>query len=233
MDDVISIVRTRDNEQEFDLEISGSGKKATVRFVIEDKNINYSFECNNPEGDKWVAKIPPMPQLTKKAYPFRIEVIIDGYYFEPYRKTINIIAEPAVKSSDVETARPEEPTVKINVKKDKTVKKTTKKKPGKSSGVVKKRATPAAKEVVKEVETVSAPEDSFADMASNWINREKPVVTEQDKKVKNLINSALKTEPSKKVESSKKVEPMVKVEEKEEKVNKNDIKIKAILGGSK
>ena len=230
MDDVISIVRTRDNEQEFDLEISGSGKKATVRFVIEDKDVNYSFVCNNPEGDKWVANIPPMPQLTKKAYPFRIEVIIDGYYFEPYRKTINVIAEPTVKSSDVETGRPEEPTVNIKVKKDKTkpVKKTAKKKPGKSSGVVKKRAEPAPKEVVKEVETVAPPEDSFADMASSWLNREKPVVTEQDKKVKNLINSALKTKPS------KKVEPTVKVEEKEEeKVNKNDIKIKAILGESK
>ena len=74
MTESISIVKTRDNELEFDINIKGAQKKdPVVRLVIEDvtKKINYSFDCNNSEGDKWIVGIPPLPQLTRKAYPFR------------------------------------------------------------------------------------------------------------------------------------------------------------------
>ena len=228
MTESISIVKTRDNELEFDINIRGAQKQnPVVRLVIEDRKVHYSFACNNTDGDKWIVAIPPLPQLTRKAYPFRLEVIIDGYFFEPYRKTMSVIPEPVVKSGKVAEKHPEKPVV--NKKKPAAPKKKT---------VVKKRAEskPAKKVVAKEevyippetpiVET--PPEDNFADMAAAWMNRDKPVISEQDKKVKGLIKDALESKP-------KVVEAVVVpvVPEEQSKAMANDIKIKAILDSAK
>ena len=194
MTEKISIVKTRDNELEFDINITGAQKKEpVVRLIIENGKVNYTFDCTNLTGDKWVCAIPPMPQLTKKAYPFRLEVIIDGYFFEPYRKTINIIPEPVVKSGKVAEKHPETPVVKDKEETEKTPA------PKKKAPVKKRTEAKPAKRVVTKEEIYTPPttgpveqkEDNFAELAAKWMNREKPVLSEKDKKVKGVIRDAL------------------------------------------
>jgi len=232
MTESISIVKTRDNELEFDINITGAQKKEpVVRLVIEDRKVHYSFDCTNPEGNKWLVAIPPLPQLTRKAYPFRLEVIIDGYFFEPYRKTMAVIPEPIVKSGKVAGKHPEKPVVaekkKAPPKKKTAVKKRTESKPVKKV-VAKEEVYIPEQPVVVETPPVEQ-EDNFADMAAAWMNREKPVISEQDKKVKGLIKDSLKTKP-KVVETAPVIVPVVP---EEPKTNINDIKIKAILDSTK
>jgi len=231
MTESISIVKTRDNELEFDINITGAQKREpVVRLVIEDRNVHYSFACTNPDGNKWLVAIPPLPQLTRKAYPFRLEVIIDGYFFEPYRKTMSVIPEPVVKSGKVAEKHPEKPVVnkkKPAPAKKKVVKKRAESKPIKKVIAKEEVYTPTETPVV--VEQPVVPDDNFADMAAAWMNREKPIVTEQDKKVKGLIKDALEVKP-KVVENVPVIVPNVP---EEPTINPNDIKIKAILDSSK
>lgn len=227
---MISIVKTRDNQLEFDINITGAQKKEpTVRLVIEHGKVNYTFDCSNLKGDKWVCAIPPLPQLTRKSYPFRLEVIIDGYFFEPYRKTLNIIPEPVVKSGKVAEKHPEKPVVKKKAA-------PVKKKPVRKPAPAKVKEEVYVPEPVVETPAVETPNKDFADMANAWLNREKPVVTEQDKKVKSVIKDALETKtefvpPTSAFEPVPVVVPPV-VEE-DDKAKLNDIKVKAILDSTK
>ncbi len=228
MTESISIVKTRDNELEFDINITGAQKKQpVVRLVIEAPKVHYSFNCNNTEGDKWVVGIPALPQLTRKSYPFRLEVIIDGYFFEPYRKTMSVIPEPVVKSGKVAEKHPEKPVVnkkKPAPAKKKVVKKRTEAKP------VKEVVTKEEVYIPPEAPVVDIPpDDNFADMAAAWMNRDKPVISEQDKKVKGLIKDALEAKPTVAEEA-----PIIVPEVPEEPTSKqNDIKIKAILDATR
>ena len=67
-------------------------------------------------------------------------------------------------------------------------------------------------------------------MAAAWMNRTKPIISEQDKKVKSLIKDALESKP-KVVEAASVVVPVVS--EEQSKALANDIKIKAILDSTK
>ena len=233
MTESISIVKTRDNELEFDINITGAQKKEpVVRLVIEDRKVHYSFDCTNPDGDKWLVAIPPLPQLTRKAYPFRLEVIIDGYFFEPYRKTMSVIPEPVVKSGKVAEKHPDKPVVaekkKAPPKKKTAVKKRAESKPVKKVVAKEEVYIPPEAPIVVEQPLVE-PEDNFADMAAAWMSRDKPVISEQDKKVKGLIKDALETKPIV-VETTPVIVPNVP---EGPKINPNDIKIKAILDSAK
>ena len=107
MENVVSIVNTRENPLEFDISIQGVNDSDTsVKFVIETNPVHFTFPCRKGEGDKWVVDIPPLPHIERVSYPFHIEIVVDGYYFEPYRGTLNVTAEPEVKASDVHKTRP-------------------------------------------------------------------------------------------------------------------------------
>ena len=192
----VTIVNGRENELEFDINIQGANKKEPmIRFVIEGKPINFGFHCQHGEADNWSAIIPAIPQLKNKSYPFRLEVIVDGYYFEPFRGTVDVIAEPDVSAKDIHTAKPEKPVVSaVNVKNDED-KKSTKKKTVSKKEVTKEDVDIEEPETIIPEEIVEEPKDDFSNMAEIWLNREKPVVTEKDKKVKNVIKE-LTNQPS-------------------------------------
>ena len=192
----VTIVKGRENTLEFDINISGANKKEpAVRFVIEGNPTNYSFQCKRGEKDDWTATIPEISQLKNKAYPFCLEVIVDGYFFEAFRGTVDIIAEPDVKTSNVKHSQPTKPVVKsVSVKKDDTettVKKETKKKDKATKPKEVKEQTNLENSNIEEIEMVDvqAPVDNFKGMAEKWLSREKPVVTEQEKTVKSIIKN--------------------------------------------
>ncbi len=184
----VTIVEGRENTLEFDININGANKKTpVVRFVIEKNPIDYTFQCINEEDSTWIVTIPILTEFKKKAYPFRIEVIVDGYYFEPFHGTADIVAEPTVKTKEVHISAPVKPVVgNVSVKKENT----HKKKPSKKKKTVKKSVEEHIDIINDEVEseTIHTELDGFKDMADKWLNREKPIVTEKDKTVKNIID---------------------------------------------
>ncbi len=238
MKDDISIVNTRENVLEFDINIRGGDNKVPdVRFVIEDKGIVYGFICVNEDKDKWMVTIPEMPQLTKKAYPFKLEVVIDGYYFEPYRKSLFIIEEPEVEAGKVVTTKKDSSTKKTKEKPPANKKKPIKNRPEKKKVAVKKKKitkeqlsellhTPPVEVPIptEPVDTPLAPAD-FGDMADTWLNRDRPVVNEQDKKVKDILKGKPVTI------TVPKEEPVVKEEEKP-KIKDKDIQVMDIINST-
>lgn len=124
MENVISIVNTRENPLEFDISIQGvDDKETSVKFVIETNPVHFCFLCEKGDGDKWIVNIPPLPHIERVSYPFHIEIVVDGYYFEPYSGTLIVTAEPEVTASDVHKTRPViAPVVKsVNVQEDEEV----------------------------------------------------------------------------------------------------------------
>jgi len=124
MENVVNIVNTRSNPLEFDITIQGvSDKDMAVKFVIETGQVEFGFACTAEEDNKWSVDIPPLPHLPHTSYNFHIEVIVDGYFFEPYRGSLNVTAEPEVKTTEVSKTRPTAPVVtpvvgKVTVKED-------------------------------------------------------------------------------------------------------------------
>lgn len=107
MENVISIVNTRENPLEFDISIQGiTDKETSVKFVIETNPVHFGFICKEGDAGKWIVTIPPLPHIERVSYPFHIEIVVDGYYFEPYSGTLTVTAEPEVTASDVHKTRP-------------------------------------------------------------------------------------------------------------------------------
>jgi hypothetical protein len=108
MENVITIVNTRENPLDFDIVIQGvDSADAQVKFIIETNPVHFGFPCTRGEGDKWNVVLPPLPHIERVSYNFHIEIVVDGYFFEPYRGTINVTAEPEVSASEVNKARPQ------------------------------------------------------------------------------------------------------------------------------
>lgn len=97
----IKINNTKETALEFDVAIQGLNEatlpKSDVRFVVTnaDGKYNLSVKCAKMEGNKWLAKIPAL-NLSAPNQNFRVEVIVDGYYFEPAAGTLVLISEPKV-----------------------------------------------------------------------------------------------------------------------------------------
>jgi hypothetical protein len=100
-DTTIKLSNSKDTELEFDVSIQGLNEDtagaADVRFVIAnaDDRFNMSVKCIKTEGTKWMAKIPA-PKLQNSDQNFRVEVIVDGYYFEPANGKLILMTEPTV-----------------------------------------------------------------------------------------------------------------------------------------
>ena len=101
MSTTIKLSNSKDTELEFDVAIQGlteeTAAKADVRFVIAnaDGKFNMSVGCVKSQGTKWLARIPA-PKLQESSQDFRVEVIVDGYYFEPAAGKLQLISEPTV-----------------------------------------------------------------------------------------------------------------------------------------
>ncbi len=155
-DNILALTNQKKNEIEFELEVDGlTVAPSNIRFIIETSEMEYAFNCTKKKGKVYKVTVPPLPQLEKTLYPFRIEAVIDGYHFIPMEGQINVsgsfevyasntknttVAPPkktAVKAEKQKDAKPEEKDIaalakKVLGKKDSatksTVKKTTAKK---------------------------------------------------------------------------------------------------------
>jgi hypothetical protein len=100
-DTTIKLSNSKNTDLEFDVSIQGLNEDtidtADVRFVITnaDDRFNMSVKCIKTEGTKWMARIPA-PKLQNPTQDFRVEVIVDGYYFEPVAGSLILVSEPTV-----------------------------------------------------------------------------------------------------------------------------------------
>ena len=101
-DTTITINPAQDSELVFDVSMTGIDDihVPNVRFVAISKanKCDYSFPCKRVEGGKhaWQAMIPVLAHIKETSMAFRVEVIIDGYFFQPARGTLVLIQAPVV-----------------------------------------------------------------------------------------------------------------------------------------
>ena len=231
MENVVSIIKSRDNELEFDISIQGVEDEGTqVRFVIDAEPAALVFNCTHKEDDKWVVTVPPMPQIEAKSYDFRIEIVVSGYFFTPFNGTINVTNEPEVKSSGVGApmvAPVVSGSIKVNgeaaEEKEMKAEEPTKAEEKEEKVVAKAEKKEEKKEEPKKEEKKAEPKpipDDYKDLADQLISKhkeKKSKETEQGKKVKDIIKSVKKDEPKKEEKKvEKKAEPNKAPEPKKE-----------------
>jgi hypothetical protein len=188
MEKNINITNTKENTIEMDIEIEGiDSKNKKCFFVIKTKEVSFSFECNNSKGNKWSVVIPKMPQIENTMYDFYIYMVIDGYYFEPYSGSINVIKsnEIFVKNISNKTFKPSEKIVKAELPKEE---KTT-------------------EESVKEIKSSKG---SISEIARKIMKKSEPKTKEElikEQKVKDILNISKTVENSSvKIKKGKRVE---------------------------
>lgn len=111
-DSLITINPAKPSVLDFEVTIQGidDGTIPTVRFVIADMldNCDYAFNCKKIEGEKhgWSVKLPALPDVKVSTAKFHVEVIIDGYYFEPAEGNMTFVAASDVSFAKKTAARP-------------------------------------------------------------------------------------------------------------------------------
>lgn len=113
MDGIFSINNRKSNHFSFDLEIEGLDvNDVKPRFVIKYRpDYCLTFNCFHEDGDRWNVQIPELPFLERTTYNFVIEVIVDGYFFEGAKGTLNVVGTPEVYVRDVTTEKSTERVV--------------------------------------------------------------------------------------------------------------------------
>lgn len=187
------------NEIEFDVTVEGleASEDMMVNFVIETEEFGMEFKCEKREDGKWVAKLPSLPVLEKETYPFRIEVITDGYYFSVAQGTLNVVgsADVYVSKPDIKFKPPvNKPEVK-EVPPSEEAKPEVK--PEENVESVKPKAKPM-------IETKLQLKDTFIEKKNPEKKKEeKPISNvnkETDKKVKEALESLQSKEKPKKAQ---------------------------------
>lgn len=105
MSAVVAITKAQNNELQFDMSVGGTDVRDIIaRFVIEGDGVSYVFACKQgDEAAKWITNIPAPTYLLDNKYTFHIEVITNGYYFEPFSGVVNVSDEPQVSLSQSST----------------------------------------------------------------------------------------------------------------------------------
>lgn len=122
-DTTLKINPASNAELEFDVMVQGIDDKTPpeVRFVVETEQYDRMFKCTRvaEEKHKWCAKLPAMKDLKQDSCSFRVEVVVDGYFFVPAKGTLSLVRDPDVKFQ-TESTRPSV-TTSFTVKQEDTV----------------------------------------------------------------------------------------------------------------
>lgn len=229
---IVTITNKKKNELEFEIEVEGlTVEPSDIRFVIETSEMDYAFKCSKKKGNTCTVSIPALSQLEKTMYPFRIEVVIDGYHFTPMKGQVNVVG-----SFDVYATEPKNKTVAPPKKKEE-------KKTVESAGPIAKIAKKADEKKKPVSEDINPTEKSVLDLS--LVDADKLVkdaitnlkgakishapiektptkpffkkVTEDDKKVTGTVEPVEKSVPDKPEPSQKDKAVHAILEKKEEK----------------
>lgn len=86
----------------------------------DDSNYDHSFRCTKSADEKhgWSVKLPSLTHIDGDQASFRVEVIVDGYYFEPAQGEIAFIRQPDIKIGTKKKANRPTVTTSFKVKQD-------------------------------------------------------------------------------------------------------------------
>jgi hypothetical protein len=103
---------------EFDVSIQGISEEspAVVRFVVENhRGYDVCIVCEQTADNKFRAKIPAL-DIDESEQPYRVEVIVDGYYFSPSRGNMRVAKAPRVQMEQTSVpAMPSRPQVTTSI----------------------------------------------------------------------------------------------------------------------
>lgn len=118
-DEIVSINNLKENLLEFEMTITGlTEENLDAKFIIHSADMDLAFACKKGDNGKWSVTLPPLPMLERTAYPFRLQVIAEGYQFNPLKGSVNIVGSPEVYAT-VKPTKLESPT-KVETPKVKT-----------------------------------------------------------------------------------------------------------------
>jgi len=208
MDNIVTINNTKENTFELNVSVQGlSTPDIRVWFTISANGMDICFACEREgSGDKWICKVPPLPFIDRTAYPCSLQVVGDGYYFEPFNGTLNVVG-----NAEIYSTKPENVTVKpANRQADKP--KEDEKKDEKKSNVIKleppsKNKTKSKEKSIEQIaeELTKKKEDAAA--------KKKPATvkaTQRAKAKKILKEEATEKAAKIKAAKSKKIDETVK-----------------------
>lgn len=109
---LITLSAVKENHYDFELEIEGIDnlESLKVRLCIDIKGIHYCFPATRQENSKFAVTVPPLEHIERTAYPYKIEAIADGYFFEVASGTANIVKDPFIKVKDGSKQATSKPT---------------------------------------------------------------------------------------------------------------------------
>lgn len=205
MDQVAIIRNHKDSHISFDLDVQGvdATEGMMVRFCFRVDGVIYSFDCNRGDDKKFHCVVPPLKHIARTTYPAWIEVIVDGYFFQPMTGVVNITADPLVNVNppapempkvavvpEKELPKPTQPVLKQH---EKSIAQLAQEAVGKLSTKAKDLAKPTTETKVEEKQA-SAPKAKVT--VSRLSEEEKARLAEEAKKhVKNIL-AETKTEPA-------------------------------------
>ena len=120
----ISLNPAKTSELDFEVTVQGldDDEPPVVRFVIvgDESNYDHSFRCTRIEDEKhgWNVKLPVLDHIPGDTASFRVEVIVDGYYFEPAQGEIAFIKKPDIKIGGKKKAARPTVTTSFKVKQE-------------------------------------------------------------------------------------------------------------------
>ena len=102
-DNIVRVNNKKDSELSFEVTIQGVSAETPddllrCRFVVEGPSFDISLPCQRVADteNRWSVVVPPMSFLSGDTHGFRLEMVVDGYYFEPAAGNIIFVAEPEV-----------------------------------------------------------------------------------------------------------------------------------------
>lgn len=222
MENVIQISNVKPNTFEFDAQVQGlETNDMSVRFVIEAEGMEFAFPAVHQNGTKWEVNIPPLDVLKRTAYNFHIDLVTEGYHFEPLRGVVNVVGSPDIyvskPASKVEPGA-EAPKADIPTEKQKAAA------PAAPEPVVPKNANSRSIEQIANDLMAKAKEKSSSDemIASNTDEdakkAEEKVAKKEEKKVEKAEAKDTKEEKL----------PSVKTPEPKELAKQHDVPLKDI-----
>lgn len=114
MENLVILNETKNDDIEFELNVEGvDTKDMRVLYILETKEYSMAFKCQNKNKNTWSVTIPPLPHIEPTSYKYHIDVITDGYYFEPLKGVANIEKSHQIYASKPEISAKQEKDKKV------------------------------------------------------------------------------------------------------------------------
>jgi hypothetical protein len=190
---------------EFELAVEGLKNDPTaVRFIVENPDYDVALTCKKDSNNKWSVSVPPLAEQKGKQYKYRIEVIVDGLFFEPVKGGI-------ILQSGEPTVKVEMKNDQINEEKKPVAAPRTPKKPKPEKTVIKESKTVERTEKKVDIDTKLPP------VVKTELPVDKPIPPLAESVSVGDDNSTIPSLKAKIVENEKKKDPKY-LEEREKKV---------------